>query len=366
MKKKLLIFMPSVEGGGVEKNLFIISNFLAKKINKTMIITSNLNFKKKFKNQIVITPNHKFNKSDGRYVRYFFCLYELIKQILYQKRNLVVFAFQANLYCAIICKLFNIDIITRSNSSPSGWSKNFIKRALFKLLLRIPKLIIVNSIKFKLELKKTFGINSLCIYNPLDKSNVIKKSKEKVKISFFDKEKKCLKIIFVGRLVDQKDPMTFLKSLIVLKKKINFKSLILGRGVLKKEMLTFIKNNNLSNYVKIIKFQSNPYKYISKSDLLVLTSKFEGLPNILLEAQTLKKPIISSNCPTGPSEILLNGKCGDLFKIANHDELANKIQYFYNNKKISKQKIKLGYKNLYRFDYNKNLNKYFQIIKKYL
>ena len=366
MKKKLLIFMPSIEGGGVEKNLFIISNFLAKKISKTMIITSNLNFKKKLKNQIIITPKYKFNKFDGRYKRYFFCLYELIKQILYQKRNLVVFAFQANLYCAIICKIFNVDIITRSNSSPSGWSKNFIKKILFNIMLRIPKIIIVNSVKFKNEIKKKFGINSLCIYNPLDKSNIIKKSKEKVKIEFFDKEKKPLKIIFVGRLVDQKDPLTFLRSLVIIKKKINFKSLILGRGILKKNMLTFIKENNLTNYVKIINFQNNPYKYISRSDLLVLTSKFEGLPNVLLEAQALKKPIISSNCPTGPSEILLNGKCGSLFKIGNHYELANKIIYFYNSKKIFKKKIKLGYKNLFRFDYNENLNKYFQTIKKYL
>mgnify|MGYP001164964538 FL=1 len=366
MKKKLLIFMPSIEGGGVEKNLFIISNFLAKKISKTMIITSNLNLKKKFKNQIIITPKYKFNKFDGRYKRYFFCLYELIKQILYQKRNLVVLAFQANLYCAIICKIFNVDIITRSNSSPSGWSKNFIKKILFNILLRIPKIIIVNSIKFKHEIKKNFGVNSLCIYNPLDKFDVIKKSKEKVKISFFDKEKKSLKIIFVGRLVDQKDPLTFLKSLVIIKKKINFKSLILGRGVLKKDMLNFIKKNNLMKHVKIIKFQNNPYKYIAKSDLFVLSSKFEGLPNVLLEAQALKKPIVSSNCPTGPSEILLNGKSGSLFKIGNHTELANKIIYHYNNKKISKKKINLGYKYLYRFDYNLNLNKYFQVIKKYL
>jgi glycosyltransferase involved in cell wall biosynthesis len=52
----------------------------------------------------------------------------------------------------------------------------------------------------------------------------------------------------------------------------------------------------------------NPFKIIDQSDIFVLSSRFEGLPNVLLEAASLKKFIISTNCPTGPKEILLNGK----------------------------------------------------------
>ena len=74
-------------------------------------------------------------------------------------------------------------------------------------------------------------------------------------------------------------------------------------------------DNNLNDSVKIINFLDNPYPIIKKSDIFILSSNFEGLPNVLLEAQTLKIPIISSNCPTGPKEILLNGKAGILFKL---------------------------------------------------
>ena len=59
----------------------------------------------------------------------------------------------------------------------------------------------------------------------------------------------------------------------------------------------------LQNKVKLIGYLKNPYNYIKKSDIVILTSKFEGLPNILLEAQYLKKYIISTNCETGPREI---------------------------------------------------------------
>ena len=61
-QKKVVIFMPSIEGGGVEKNLFIISNFLGKKLSKTILITADRSFNSKFKNIHVINPNIKIEK----------------------------------------------------------------------------------------------------------------------------------------------------------------------------------------------------------------------------------------------------------------------------------------------------------------
>ena len=74
----------------------------------------------------------------------------------------------------------------------------------------------------------------------------------------------------------------------------------MGRGILKNKLEKYSKLNNLQNKVKFINFKKNPYPYIKQADLFILTSKYEGLPNVLLEAITLKKFIISSNCPTGP------------------------------------------------------------------
>ena len=65
----------------------------------------------------------------------------------------------------------------------------------------------------------------------------------------------------------------------------------------------------------------------------LLSTTFEGLPNVLLEAITLKKFIIFSKCQTGPSEILLNGSGGLLFDVKNYNQLSKKILFYYNNKK---------------------------------
>ena len=360
MKKKMLvIIMPAIEGGGVEKNLFIISNYLAKNIKNVYLINASRKFNKKFKKIKIINPVLKFWDNLGRKGKYFICLFYLIKMIL-QKKNIAVLCFQANLYCTLVCKFFGIKIITRSNSSPTGWSKNIIKTFLFKKILKLSDLIIVNSIEFKKELKKKFNVNSTCIYNPLNKNEIIKLSKKRINISFY--KKNYLNIINVGRYADQKDQITLLKALNFCKSKIKFKLLCIGRGDQKQNLLNYIKENSLTKSVKLLNFSDNPYKFIRKSDLFILTSKFEGLPNVLLESIALKKFIISSNCPTGPKEILNNGKGGILFQTGNYRDLSRKIYFYIRNKKKLNHKISFAYKNLDRFDYNTNLKKYLSLI----
>ena len=84
-----------------------------------------------------------------------------------------------------------------------------------------------------------------------------------------------------------------------------------------------------------------------------------------MEAAVLKKLIISTGCPTGPKEILMNGKGGLMYKTGDFEDLAKQIIYFINNKKKINNKVNYAYKNLNRFDYQKNLEKYFKIIKRY-
>ncbi len=360
MKSKLLLFMPSIEGGGVEKNFFLVCNYLVKKIKYLKVITVSKNHKKRFdKSIILITPSSGIWDRLGRRMKYLVAILLLIKEIK-KNKNIIIFSFQANIYCILICKLFSVKVITRSNTAPIGWSKNFIKRFIFKKVLKLSDKVMVNSIQFKKDLKKELSIKSECIYNPLNKNEIVKKSKKKSKKIFNTVDK--LKILNIGRFTEQKDQLTFLRSLKYIKGKINFEACMVGRGILKGELQKYIVDNNLKDYVKIIEFLENPYPLMRQSDLFVLTSKYEGLPNVLLEALALKKFIISSSCHTGPKEILLNGKGGLLFKVGDHKELANKIMYYFFNKKKCAKLLQKSYKSLNRFDYNENLFKYYKLI----
>ena len=222
--------------------------------------------------------------------------------------------------------------------------------------------IIVNSLDFKNEYKRKFNIKTHCIYNPLNKNEIIKKSNRKLKFPFF--KRNTINFINIGRLVDQKDQLTLLRSIKKLKdnSNYNFRLLIMGSGVNKELLLDYIKINNLRKNIKLINFQENPYPYLKKAEVFILSSLYEGLPNVLLESLSLKKFIISSDCPTGPKEILDNGNNGLLFKTGDADELLNKIYFYLENKKKCNHLLNNGLKRLNRFDYHLNLNKYVKLI----
>ena len=359
-KKKILLFMPLIGGGGVERNLFNVANFLSTKFKKIYICSSSITNRPKLHKNIVFINKNKNSLKSLAFI-YLRSIIVLIKFLLKNKKVTII-SFQANIYCIIISKLLGSRIIVRSNASPSGWVNNFFKKKFFQFILHRSDKLIVNSRNFKAEMKKTFNIKSELIFNPLNQKEIRFLSKLKTNIKFFDNYK-YLKILNIGRLTLQKDHMTLLKSLKYIKRKINFRLLIIGSGLECPKLKNYIKENHLSNNVKIIKYQKNPFGVFRKADLFILSSKYEGSPNVLLEAATLKKFIISSDCPTGPSEILAKGKYGLLFKVGDYKGLAKNILKFH-SMKVDKKKIITNklYNTLINYDFQKNLNKYLKLI----
>ena len=320
--------------------------------------------KNKFSKKVkIIRPFLNVDKNSGRPIKYSLCILYLIIYCILKKNRFVVLSFQANIYAIIICKIFNIKIISRSNSSPSGWSKNFFKNLIFNFFLKRADEIIVNSIDFKNELDKKFNLKSILILNPFNFKEIKKKSKEKFKFSFF--KKNSLKVLNVARLTDQKDHLTLLKAINIVKKFRRVQLVIVGKGVFKNRLLNYVENNDLNNYVKFVNFQENPFKFMRICDVFVLSSIFEGHPNVLVEALSLKKYVISSNCPTGPKEILGNGKYGSLFKLQNHKQLA-KILINFKFNKVTKKKISDGLKTIGIYDHRDKCEDYLKVLKKYI
>ncbi len=358
MKKKIILFIPSIERGGVEKNLFLISEYLAKKRLSVYVVTANSDYKNKFEKKIkVICPNSNIWVSKKRILKTLIAIFLLIKNF-YNKKTIIL-SFQSNLIAIISSKIMNSKIIIRLNTSIKKYINGYFSKLFYKFLYSSADEIIVNSIFFKKELKSNLELTSKLIYNPY-KPTYVKK-----KLDYF-KNYKGLKIINIGRLTDQKDQITLLKSLnLLLKNKVKFKCCIIGAGAKKNFLNNYIELNKLNNFVKLIGYKKNAENYLHYSDLFVLSSKFEGLPNVLIEAQSKNIPIISSDCPTGPREILLNGKLGDLFSVGNYKKLSELIKKFILNNNELIKKSKNAKKNLIRFDLKTNCEKYLKIISKY-
>jgi glycosyltransferase involved in cell wall biosynthesis len=362
-KNELVIFIPSIEDGGVEKNLYLISNYLSKKVQNISLITASKNKIKKFEKKInYISPKTTFWNNKNRRYKTLICLFILIKKIISNK-NILLFSFQANIYALIIANLFKIKIIVRSNTAPAGWNKNFFKKIIFRFFYQKANLVIVNSKYFQKQMKNQLNINSECIYNPLDTHLIKVRSQKKIKFNFF--KRNTLNLINIGRLTDQKDQITILKAINLIKNSIKLKLLIIGKGSELYNLNKYIINHDLKKIVKCIGYKSNPYPYVKKSDIFILSSLYEGLPNVLLEAMFLKKFIISTNCPTGPYEILNNNKYGKLIPIKDYRALSKTIldyKSYYKNKKI----LNSAFHSLERFDFKINCEKYYNFIKTYL
>lgn len=355
MKRNIVFFIPSIEGGGVEKNFFLLLKFLIKKFDKIYVISVDKKIFKKNKKIIQISPSSELYSNRGRLIKTLICLFLLIKNFIF--KNTVVLSFQSNVPVIILSKILGFKVLVRLNTSLKKYVNNFLKKFFFKTVYSFSDKIVVNSREFKNELKE-ININSVLIYN------LIKPDKTKKDLKFF-KKYRGLKILNIGRLTSQKDQITLIKSLNILKlKKINFRCCIIGKGILMKYLQRNISKYHLSKNVLLLGYKKEAESYIHNCNLFVLTSKYEGLPNVLIEAQKFSIPIISSNCPTGPKEILLNGKLGDLFKVGDYKDLARKVISFNSRKTNLKKKSLLAKKYLFRFDPFINSSQYEKLINK--
>ena len=318
--KKIIFFHPSIESGGVEKNLFTSINNLNKKNYKIIFITYSRIKNKKIENKVeIIYPKFNFIKSK-RFLKIFLCFFSLI--IFNFFKRIPIISFQANIFAIIASIITRSKIIVRTNATPDFYIHSNFSKKFFSFFFSKANLILVSSKQFQGRFKKFFNLKSEILRHQLNFQDIKKKSNIKNKFNFFD-DKKILKIISVGRLVDQKDYITLLKAFSILIKKRKAKLVIIGNGNKKLEIFNFIKKNNLNKIVKIFNFKKNPFNFIKKANIFVMSSKFEGTPNILLETAVLKKLIISTDCNTGPKEILQNGKGGILFTVGDYKGLSN-------------------------------------------
>lgn len=154
------------------------------------------------------------------------------------------------------------------------------------------------------------------IYNPTVTSDIYEKAQQEINHPWFQQESFPV-ILGAGRLKPQKDFITLIKAFARVKQDVqDAKLVILGEGGQRQELESLVTQLGLEGDVDLIGFQKNPYAFMAKADVFVLSSIYEGLPNILIEALALKKKIVATNCPSGPAEILKFGKFGSLLPIS--------------------------------------------------
>ena len=353
MAKKIYLLCPSIQDGGLEKTLSIYANFLAKKFQVNLVTNTFNNKKLKtfHKNVTIINFKNKFFLKN-RILNNLFCVFQTL---MIKEKKLVIFSFHDHFFWCLL-KFIRIKfkliirtqtaIINKKNKSEEkNIKQKFFLRNLVTLFYRYTDLVITFSEQNKLFLKKKIKVKNVkVIYNYFPQYN----SKKKIK--------KIYNVFFVGRLVLDKDPIFFMKNCMALSQKIKFNIGIVGKGSCYK-MIKLISKKNNSN-IKIYGYVENGLKKLNqKIDVMCITSKFDGTPNVLGEAVAYKIPCIAPKGVGLSNLILLNGKGGYLYKPGSDDDFKNKLSSILLNYNDAILKSKKAYKKLERFDFDNTLKR---------
>jgi glycosyltransferase involved in cell wall biosynthesis len=160
------------------------------------------------------------------------------------------------------------------------------------------------------------------VYNPIEIDEIRKLSCQPSDHSWLLSGKVPV-LLGVGRLEQQKDFSCLINAVARLRESRNVRLIILGEGTLRTDLEREIRNLGLEDDVCLPGFTVNPFSFMAKADLFVLSSKWEGLPNVLIQAMACGTPVVSTNCPSGPAEILEDGKWGRLVPVGDAEALAN-------------------------------------------
>jgi glycosyltransferase involved in cell wall biosynthesis len=361
-KKKIYFYCPILENGGIKTTTEIYINYLqnffeielftnAKKISYLK------NFKSK-KNIKIFNLNNTFlaNKIFLNSIFVFFKIIKRNKNEIVGKKQIVIFSMQNHIIILLLNFFFlKKKILIRTSSIIPN--KNNLKETQYYQFIWLKKIVIYfyrladHIITFSndnvIKLKKIGVQNVSCVYNYF-KKNAINRAKIK---------KDHLNIFFIGRFSYEKDPEFFLRNLLDLKK---IKIHLIGDGGLKNKLLNISKN---AENVYFYSYTENPFlKFKNKIDLLCITSKYEGTPNVMGEAMSYKIPILAPKEVGLAKKILKNGKLGYLYKSGDEHSFKGEIKKICNNYASATLKAKYAWKSMDRFNKKNTLFKIKKIL----
>ncbi len=214
------------------------------------------------------------------------------------------------------------------------------------------------------DLKKVLGFDSpkfRVIYNPIVDEELLRKAEEPVDHPFFGEGRPPV-ILAAGRLHVSKDFPTLLRAFSLVRREVPSRLLILGEGEKRRELEELAEELGIREDLDMPGFVKNPYKYMRRASVFVLSSQWEGLPTVLVEAMACGCPVVSTDCPSGPAEILQGGECGLLVPPRNAEELAAAILRVLKDKTLAQELREKGKIRAMDFTVERAVREYIRLV----
>ena len=372
MNKKIFIFIPSFESGGVERNAVIVANSLMEKGYDVSVVYCrkiNAQFTKLSKdikkvklNRLPYLPfiHERIVDAISGVLFGLFVLQKIVDN------KSVMISFQSNVVAIVLAKLLRVKVIVRLSNHYSNveFEKSKLRKIseyLKKILYKRADVVIANSQELADDYSRVLECPVQVVYNPIDIDGVKHKAKKPIFDEIFIKKNKPV-IIGIGRLCVQKNFGFLIRSFAKSIQKVDAYLVIIGEGSERQKLEKLIKSLNLEGSVILMGHKDNVFPYLKRSDIFVLSSLYEGMPNALIEAVALKIPSISTNIKTGPKEILLNGEGGRLVEVNNIDDLRKAIVFRLLEQEVAQKAAENSFSQLDRFSMDGMILRYKNII----
>lgn len=359
---KIIVFMSGLPIGGAERVAVSLCNFLAEKDIDTYLISFD------DKNPAYsISDKVNFYKNDEKYnsnrikgffhrISYMMNIFNTINpDLIFTMSYKMVFY---SLYYKMFSKNRKVKIVSSERCNPNSKDRRGLTKILNYVSSRQCDGFIFQTERAKSLYSKKVQNRSVVIHNPISNPLISKIKNDEIRT------KKI--ITSMGRLEEQKAQDVMIKSFAnVVKKYPEYKLVIYGEGSKREYLEELIKQLNLENKVFLPGADNNAILEIAKSQIFLLTSKFEGMPNALLEAMSIGVPCISTDCEMGPSELITNEENGFLVQVGDVEGLTKNIFKLLDSKKlcdqISKESIKINQTHSVEIIFNEYLS-YFQYV----
>lgn len=325
--RRIAFYLPSLRGGGAERAVLTIANGFASRGYDVDLVLA------KAVGPYLSEVSEKLQIIDLESEQVAYSLVGLCRYLRKAKPLALYSAMRhANVIAALACKLAGTGtrlIISERNAlSASDWQSNGFRAFILKLLMRRAYLsadkIVAVSFGVANDLTNQLMIprnRVIVIYNPIPIRQILSATKCS-EPNLWDSAS-GIRILAAGRLTRQKGFINLIRAFALLREKKQATLIIIGEGEQRKELEIEADLLGVSNDLILPGFIQNPFPLMAQADLFVLSSLWEGLPNVLIQAMACGVPIVSTDCPYGPIEILENGKWGKLVPPGDIVSLAN-------------------------------------------
>jgi len=334
-KKPLIaIYLPSLRGGGAERVMVTLAKgFVQKGLDVDLVLA-------RAEGPYLADVPQQVRVVDLGKARVLASLWPLMKYLRREKPRAMLSTMGHANIIALLARLLTLGVprvvVREANSIKTSIRNSTLLRGkatpiLVKLLYPFADAIIANSTGALTELADVLGDTSQgklhLIYNPVDLEDIQRKAEGEIEYGIFDwlGNKQCPLVLGMGRLAASKDFQTLIRSFAGVRKKMAVKLLIIGEGDQRQDLEKLVRELDLEADVRLPGFVQNPYPLLKRASVFVLSSRWEGLPNALLEALAVGTPVVATDCPSGPAEILENGKYGKLVPVGDVVALSEAI-----------------------------------------